>query len=76
MEKENIRNMNLTVEFEHEEDGRWLAEIADLPGVMVYGDTREEAAARVQALALRVIADRLEHGEAAPEMLRLSFIAA
>jgi hypothetical protein len=43
---------------------------------MVYGHTREEAAARVQALALRVIADRLEHGEAAPEMLRLSFIAA
>ncbi|HEV2178428.1 MAG TPA: type II toxin-antitoxin system HicB family antitoxin [Terriglobia bacterium] len=68
--------MDLTVEFEREEDGRWLAEIVDLPGVMVYGGTREEAAARVQALALRVIADRLEHGEAAPEMLRLSFIAA
>jgi predicted RNase H-like HicB family nuclease len=68
--------MNFTVEFEREEDGRWLAEIAGLPGVMVYGQTREEAAARVQALALRVIADRLEHGEAAPEMLRLSFIAA
>jgi len=68
--------MNLTVEFDREEDGRWLAEIADLPGVMVYGHTREEAAARVQALALRVIADRLEHGEAAPDMIRLSFIAA
>ena len=68
--------MNLTIEFEREEDGRWLAEIADLPGVMVYGDTRDQAAARVQALALRVIADRLEHGEAAPEMIRLSFIAA
>ncbi len=68
--------MNLTVEFEREEDGRWLAEIIDLPGVMVYGGTREEAAARVQALALRVIADRLEHGEASPEMLELSFIAA
>jgi len=68
--------MNLTVEFEREEDGRWLAEIADLPGVMVYGQTREQAAARVQALALRVIADRLEHGEAAPDLIRLSFIAA
>jgi len=68
--------MNFTVEFEREEDGRWLAEVPDVPGVMVYGDSREEAAARVQAFALRVIADRLEHGEAAPEMIRLSFIAA
>ncbi len=68
--------MNLKVDFEQEEDGRWLAEIMDLPGVLVYGETRDQAAARVQALALRVIADRLEHGEAAPEMLRLSFIAA
>ena len=50
--------MDLTVEFEREEDVRWLAEITTLPGVMVYGGTREEAAARVQALALRVIADR------------------
>lgn len=57
-------------------DGRWLAEVPDVPGVMVYGDSREEAAARVQAFALRVMADRLEHGEAAPEMIRLSFIAA
>ena len=63
--------MNFTVA-----DGRWLAEVPDVPGVMVYGDSREEAAARVQAFALRVIADRLEHGEAAPEMIRLSFIAA
>jgi len=68
--------MNFTVEFEREEDGRWLAEVPDVPGVMVYGDSREEAAARVQALTLRVMADRLEHGEAAPEMIRLSFIAA
>jgi len=63
--------MNFTVA-----DGRWLAEVPDVPGVMVYGDSREEAAARVQAFALRVMADRLEHGEAAPEMIRLSFIAA
>ena len=74
--RENGEAVNLTIEFEREEDGRWLAEISELPGVLVYGETREQAAARVQALALRVIADRLEHGEAAPEMIRLSFIAA
>jgi len=68
--------MNFTVEFEREEDGRWLAEIAGLPGVIVYGKTREEAAARVQALALRVIADRLEYGEAGSDMFTVSFIAA
>jgi predicted RNase H-like HicB family nuclease len=68
--------MDVTMVFEREEDGRWLAEIADLPGVMAYGESREEAAARVQALALRVIADRLEHGEATREMIRLSFVAA
>ena len=63
------RKMNFNVEFEQEEDGRWLAEITALLGVIVYGQTREEAAERVQALALRAIADRLEHGEAAPRML-------
>jgi predicted RNase H-like HicB family nuclease len=68
--------MNLRVEFEREEDGRWLAEISDLLGVMAYGESREEAAARVQALALRVIADRLEHGETEPEMMHLSFVGA
>lgn len=69
-------SMNFTIEFEQEEDGRWLAEVIDLPGVIVYGQTREEAAARVQALALRVVADRLEHGESAPQMVSISFIAA
>lgn len=68
--------MNLTIELEQEDDGRWIAEVLDLSGVLVYGHTREEAIARVQALALRVIADRLEHGDAAPEMVSLSFIAA
>jgi predicted RNase H-like HicB family nuclease len=68
--------VNLTIEFEREEDGRWLADVIDLPGVMTYGATREEAAAQVQALALRVIADRLEYGEGAPAMLQVSFIAA
>jgi len=61
--------MKLSIETEREEDGRWLAEVAELPGVMVYGQTREDAIVRVQALALRVIADRLEHGEPVPEVL-------
>jgi predicted RNase H-like HicB family nuclease len=59
-------NMCFTIEVEQEEDGRWLTEIPELPGVLAYGQTREEAIARVQALALRVLADRLEHGEAVP----------
>ncbi len=58
----------LTIELEREDDGRWIAEIPVLPGVMVYGQTREEALALVEALALRVLADRLEHGEAVPEL--------
>lgn len=64
------------VEIEQEEDGRWLAEVVELPGVLAYGDTQEAAASRVQALALRVIAERLEHGEAGPELLSISFNAA
>lgn len=60
--------MGLTVEIEQEEDGRWLAEVPELPGVLAYGSTRPEAIARAQALALRVIADRLDHGEAVPEL--------
>ena len=55
--------MKFTVEYEQEEDGRWLAEIKELPGVQVYGKDPDDAAARAQALALRVIADRLENGE-------------
>ncbi len=65
------------IELEQEEDGRWIAEVSDLPGVLTYGATREEALAAVQALALRVLADRLEHGEAVPEqLLNVSFVAA
>ena len=60
--------MNLVIEIDREEDGRWIGEILDLPGVMAYGETREQAIARVQALALRVIADRLEHGERVPAL--------
>jgi len=60
--------MSLTIEVEQEEDGRWLAEVMELAGVLAYGQSREEAIARAQALSLRVLADRLEHGEAIPEM--------
>jgi predicted RNase H-like HicB family nuclease len=55
--------MSLPIEVEQEDDGRWLAEVPELPGVMAYGVTREAAAAAAGALALRVLADRLEHGE-------------
>jgi predicted RNase H-like HicB family nuclease len=58
----------LRVEVEREEDGRWIAEVMDLPGVQAYGPTREEAVERAQALSLRVLADRLEHGESVPQM--------
>lgn len=68
--------MTLAIELDREDDGRWLADVPALAGVMCYGETRDEAVARVQALALRVIADRLEHGEAEPALLALSFQAA
>jgi predicted RNase H-like HicB family nuclease len=68
--------MTFTVEYEQEEDGRWLAEVLELPGVLAYGRSSEEAVAKAQALALRVVADRLEHGEAAHEFINISFAAA
>ena len=68
--------MNLTVETEREEDGRWIAEVSDLPGVLAYGKTRDEAIARAEALALRVLADRLEHAEAGPDLVSVTFRAA
>jgi predicted RNase H-like HicB family nuclease len=64
------------VETEREQDGRWLAEVPELPGVLVYAASELEAQAKVQALALRVVADRLEHGEAGPELIDISFDAA
>ena len=60
--------MSRTIEIEKEEDGRWIAEVPKLPGVMVYGQSRQEAIDRVQALSLRVLADRLDHGEQVPQM--------
>ena len=67
--------MTFRIEIEQEEDGRWIAEVVDLSGVLAYGKTPEEAKAKVQALALRVLADRLEHGEASPDLVSISFAA-
>ena len=61
--------MNLPIELEQEEDGRWIAEIDELDGVLVYGATKEEAIRNVKTLALRVIADRLENGESLPQQV-------
>ena len=66
----------MRVEIEPEEDGRWIAEVPDLPGVMAYGRSREEAIAKAETLALRVIADRLEHGEGVPELKDLFVVPA
>ena len=71
-----VRGVNLRIEVEREDDGRWLTEVPELPGVMAYGQTREEAIARVKALALRVMADRLEHGESIPELVEVFSIPA
>lgn len=58
----------MNIEVEREDDQRWIAEVPELPGVMVYGHSREEAISKVKALALRVLADRLENGENVPEL--------
>ncbi len=68
--------MIFTIEYERENDGRWLAEVVELPGVLVYGESSDEAIAKAQALALRVLADRLENGERKPEFASISFAAA
>lgn len=61
--------MTLAIELEQEDDGRWIAEIDELDGVLVYGDTKEEAIRNVKTLALRVSADRLENGENLPQQV-------
>ena len=66
----------MKIEIEREEDGRWIAEIPELPGVMVYGDTRNQAISKAEALALRVLADRLEHGEEIPELKEVFAVSA
>jgi predicted RNase H-like HicB family nuclease len=71
-----ITHVTFTIELEREEDGRWVAEVPDLPGVLCYGEDRDEAVAGVQALALRVIAERLENRETPAEFLNVTFQAA
>ena len=66
----------LRIEFEREEDGRWIAEIPALAGVMAYGGSRDEAQGKVEALALRTLADRIEHGGEVPEVGELFVVAA
>ena len=61
----------MTIEAEREEDGRWLAEVIELPGVLAYGTSRDEATAHAKALALRTLADRIEHGEDVPDLAPL-----
>jgi predicted RNase H-like HicB family nuclease len=67
--------MNLKIELDRELDGRWIGEIPELPGVMAYGTTREDALTKVEALALRVIADGLEHGQSSPNIQSLFSVA-
>ncbi|MBL9188771.1 MAG: type II toxin-antitoxin system HicB family antitoxin [Opitutaceae bacterium] len=66
----------MRVEVEREEDGRWIAEVPALAGAMAYGATKEEAVAKVEALVLRVLADRIDHGEKAPELSQVFTVAA
>jgi predicted RNase H-like HicB family nuclease len=68
--------MNVTLEYEIEEDGRWLAEVPELPGVLAYGATAGEAMKNAEVLALRVLADRIEHGESQAVGIQISLPAA
>jgi predicted RNase H-like HicB family nuclease len=68
--------MNFTIEHEREEDGRWIAEVPELPGVLAYGATRDEAMVKAEALALRVLAERLENNETAPQPISIGIAAA
>jgi predicted RNase H-like HicB family nuclease len=67
--------MNFTIEYEREENGRWLAEVPQLPGVLAYGASAEEAMTRAEVLALRVLAEQLEHGESSPQPITISIAA-
>jgi predicted RNase H-like HicB family nuclease len=68
--------MKLSIECERETDGRWIAEVVQIPGAMAYGATRDEAMAKAEVVALRAIADRIEHGETKPLDLSISLAAA
>jgi predicted RNase H-like HicB family nuclease len=74
--RSTVESMQLTIDYEQEADGRWIAEVLELPGVLSYGPTRDAAITHVQALALRVLADRLEHDEAGPNWAPIVFAAA
>jgi predicted RNase H-like HicB family nuclease len=67
--------VKLSIESECEDDGRWLAEVPELPGVLAYGSTRDEALAKAQVLASRVLAERIEHKEGGPEPISISIAA-
>lgn len=75
-DKVRAQLITFKVETEREDDGRWLAEVLELPGLLAYGESEELAVSMVQALALRVVPERLEHGEAGPDLLTISFKAA
>lgn len=68
--------MKLTIEYEQEDDGRWIAEIPELSGVLAYGSTAEEAARKAEILALRVLAERLEHNESKATDISISLVPA
>jgi predicted RNase H-like HicB family nuclease len=68
--------MNFTIEHEREEDGRWLAEVPELPGVLAYGATVDEAVAKAEVLALRVLAERLENSESGPHPISIAIAVA
>jgi len=72
----DILPSDMKIEIEQEVDGRWIAEVTDLSGVLAYGQTRADAIAKVKALALRVLADRLEHGESIPDLADVFQVAA
>jgi predicted RNase H-like HicB family nuclease len=72
----NLISTRFTIETEQEDDGRWIAEILEIPGALVYGDNQQQAVAQVKALALRVIADKLDHGEIDLGLASLTFVAA
>ena len=67
--------VELVIETEQEEDGRWIAEVLGMPGVLVYGESRSEAMVKASALALRVMAERLEEEKVVPASMSISFAA-
>lgn len=67
------QKVTVTIDLEREDDGRWIAEALELPGVMCYGQTREEAICNTERLAIEVLADRIAHGELPPSALGISF---